>query len=68
MFKGMDGKKQIPAVISVKIENDAAEVLYEDKYEKHLDAFRKFSFQERQRKYGQLQAYDKAVLGLVYFL
>ncbi|OZC08702.1 CUT domain protein [Onchocerca flexuosa] len=31
-----------------KIENDAAEMLYEDKYEKHLDPFRKFNFQEIQ--------------------
>lgn len=41
---------------------------YEDEYEKHLDPFRKFSLQERQRKYGQLPVYDKAVFGLVYFL
>uniref|UniRef100_A0A0M3IDN9 Protein CASP n=1 Tax=Ascaris lumbricoides TaxID=6252 RepID=A0A0M3IDN9_ASCLU len=43
-----------------------AEVRYENEYEKHMDPFRKFNIQERQRKYAQLRPHDKAILGLVY--
>uniref|UniRef100_A0A915PEN7 Protein CASP n=1 Tax=Setaria digitata TaxID=48799 RepID=A0A915PEN7_9BILA len=52
---------------SVKIENDETEIRYQNEYEQHLDPFRRFSLQEKQRKYGQLRTYDKAALGLVLY-
>lgn len=49
------------------MDNDETEARYENEYERYLDPFRKFSLQEKQRKYGQLRTYDKAALGLVRF-
>ncbi|VDM47988.1 unnamed protein product [Toxocara canis] len=50
---------------SVNLGSAEAETRYANEYEKHMDPFRKFNIQERQRKYAQLRAHDKAILGLV---
>uniref|UniRef100_F1KZE9 Protein CASP n=1 Tax=Ascaris suum TaxID=6253 RepID=F1KZE9_ASCSU len=49
---------------SINLNAAEAEVRYENEYEKHMDPFRKFNIQERQRKYAQLRPHDKAILGL----
>lgn len=44
---------------------DEIEERYSGEYERHLDPFRNFNLQEKQRKYGQLRTHDKATLGIV---
>lgn len=47
------------------MEMNDIETRYQGEYEKHIDPFKNFNAQERQRKYSQLKPYDKAALQLV---
>lgn len=53
-----------PHHAAVRVDSGEAEIRYQDEYEQHLDPFRKFNMQEKQRKYAQLRAHDKAALSL----
>lgn len=49
----------------MSIPADDIEHRYSGEYERHLDPFKNFSLQEKQRKYAQLRTHDKATLGIV---
>uniref|UniRef100_A0A914V7Q1 Protein CASP n=1 Tax=Plectus sambesii TaxID=2011161 RepID=A0A914V7Q1_9BILA len=48
----------------VSVPADDIENRYSGEYERHLDPFKTFNLQEKQRKYGQLRTHDKATLGI----
>uniref|UniRef100_A0A0N5A967 Homeobox protein cut-like n=1 Tax=Syphacia muris TaxID=451379 RepID=A0A0N5A967_9BILA len=49
---------------TLQVDMNDVETRYKDEYERHIDPFKKFNAQERQRKYAQLKPYDKAALHL----
>ncbi len=62
-LQGFGGSRQSDQSVAVSVESK-----YRSSYEQKLDPFNSFSNQERQRRYGQLNVFEKIILSFVQFM